>query len=160
MPIAWCLSPVDWTPDGATRYARVWRVRDPGRELRRDYDDEGNPIDGPFYRVSVAYSRLHSDWALCFVRGVDLSALASTPGVRVLLPKGYEDGDGYLDRSPNEHGWKEQEKRALEKAIDDHAADRSKLTRDSPVRAWLAALRQKLGKGNVDALWIPKGDMI
>lgn len=116
-------------------------------------DDLGLSTAYKTYGHSSAIGTL--DWCLCFVRGVDMTALDADLEIDDVLEHDYEDIDDYLAETPNTLSWSDNKMDSFKGNFEVKGVDYSGLTKNDQLWAWL----QRSGE-YVMAGFTPKGTWV
>lgn len=138
MPCRYVISPVVIGADGVRR-PKVETLSDPGRGIGYD---TANAIGGGLQGEV-------NDWALSFVRGVDLTPLDADPDIVDVLDIGdIADADiaALLDKSAT-LALNPAKRTRLRTTLEDHGADLKGLTDDHPVADWLGRIVERFAPG-------------
>jgi len=157
----WVISPViaEIMSDGRThRFPKLAEKEDLGRPRTISLDD---PIPGesrliiPRFGWSAAISDGQpgqiNDWCLCFVRGVDFSAIDTDIGISTLL----ELVPGLLDKTPDLENWPNRQFGQFRGKLVAKGVATSEVRRDRP----LGQMLQVLGR-IVQSQFSPRGTFV
>ena len=132
MPSRWVICPVITV--GNARKPKVSIIADPGIPPYQVVDvDEDTGVTLPPVTVRKTYN--HSscidkkNWALCFVRGVDLSALDSDPDIITL----FDFNDQGLNATVNDLRWSNNRLKRLKNLAESKGANFNGLTKSDPL---------------------------